>query len=304
MKQERDIFVISDLHMGDGGQRDNFSFENPDREEQLEKLLRYVEDENGELIVLGDLFEFWQSSVARVLMERKKWLDRFAAMNATYIVGNHDIDLQAFIKDDGSVACEFLGHRFFNNMKKGPVQRTIGGKEFVFMHGHEVDGFNSGELPGWGRIMAIFAGLVEDKFKSPKLWSGEYIEEALEKLGELVLPLWNLLKDKYGKYLKATADICDPKDGLTPVQNPSRIRGLIEKYRTYCANNGYDVAIVGHTHQAGKLENESWYFNSGSWAKDNNEFLTIAPNGNIQFYQWTEGKAQLCEPVIKNVQER
>lgn len=39
------IFVISDLHMGDGGARDNFALNN--REEQLGLFLDYVASQQG-----------------------------------------------------------------------------------------------------------------------------------------------------------------------------------------------------------------------------------------------------------------
>ncbi len=290
MSHGGDIFVISDLHMGDEGQRDNFSFENPGREEQLEKFLKYVQDEKGEIIILGDLFEFWQASIACVLMKRKNWLDRFAGMNATYIVGNHDIDLQAFIKDDGSVACEFLGHRFFNNMEKGPVQRTIGDKKFVFMHGHEVDSFNSGESPSWGRILAIFAGIFEEKNGGPMLSSGESVEEELAKFGEWALRVWHYFaKKKVKKNINTEVTTRNPKNELTPAQNPSRASEMLEKYREYSRENKCDIIVAGHTHQPGHYDD--WYYNSGCWVKEVNNFIRITGNGEIGVWQWIDGKA-------------
>jgi UDP-2,3-diacylglucosamine pyrophosphatase LpxH len=50
----RDIFVISDLHLGDGGARDNF--EMGKKTPQLRAFLDHVGSEGGELFVLGDLF--------------------------------------------------------------------------------------------------------------------------------------------------------------------------------------------------------------------------------------------------------
>ena len=82
------------LHMGDGGARDNFPL--GDREKQLNLFLDYVGSQQGELIILGDLFDFWQMNLSKIVMKHMPLLDRLAAMNATYVVGNHDADFDAF----------------------------------------------------------------------------------------------------------------------------------------------------------------------------------------------------------------
>ena len=68
MPDDRPIFVISDLHIGDGGPRDNFGHKDSDRPGQLTEFLAHVKRENGKLIIIGDLFEFWQASFSKVIM--------------------------------------------------------------------------------------------------------------------------------------------------------------------------------------------------------------------------------------------
>ena len=94
MADNHPIFVISDLHMGDGGPRDNFPLDN--REKELGLFLDYVASQQGELIILGDLFEFWQMNLSKIVMKHLPLLDRLAAMNATYVLGNHDADFDQF----------------------------------------------------------------------------------------------------------------------------------------------------------------------------------------------------------------
>ena len=160
MDSNRPIFVMSDLHMGDGGARDNFAVGDRERERSL--FLDYVAQEQGNLIVLGDLFEFWQMNLSKIVMFRKPLLDRLATMNATYVLGNHDADL------DGFVGTGFLPHPLFQRMC-GPFERQIGGKRFKFMHGHEVDPVNTGDEPKWDRVFCIIAGMAEDKNGSPRI---------------------------------------------------------------------------------------------------------------------------------------
>ncbi|MHC5213875.1 MAG: metallophosphoesterase, partial [Planctomycetota bacterium] len=138
MTAEKDIFVVSDLHIGDGGPRDNFSVDS--KAQKFDCFLDYVEDCGADLFVLGDLFEFWQANISRVLVHRLPLIDRLARMKAVYVVGNHDADFEHLI------GREILAHPFFDRMS-GPFERVIANKRFKFMHGHELDPFNRDGTP-------------------------------------------------------------------------------------------------------------------------------------------------------------
>lgn len=282
---EQNIFVISDLHIGDGGPRDNFAVGG--RNAEFRSFLDYVSDENGELVILGDLFEFWQASVGKVLITHKEILDRLDELKATYVIGNHDADLQALIGTD------LLNHPFFQRMT-GPYERTIEGKRYRFMHGHEVDDFNKGDIPSWGRMMAIFAGICEDKNGSPTLGNGT-VEGALSWIGELLLKAWKWLANRFAT--DKSKKTKSAKGELTPAQNPDREQEMLRLYSEDRQARGYDIAVVGHTHIAKAVD--GWYFNSGSWAGPANEFLLIAPSGQIKLGKWQNGTA-LFEPISRN----
>ena len=284
----KSIFVVSDLHLGDRGPRDNFAV--GDREVQFGKFLDFVEAQNGELIIAGDLFEFWQISFSRILVARKGLLDRLAKMGAVYIVGNHDADLNAFIREPA----EFLAHPFFRTMS-GPVDRIIGGKAFRFMHGHEVDSFNRADSPSWGRILTIVAGIFEDRNGSTVLKNGQTVEEALEGVGEKLLRLWNWLVNVFKKPVSGGSSP-SPSRELTPAQNSDRADEMLMKYRQDKQREGYDVAIVGHTHQPGHIG--EWYVNSGAWVGSTNDFLRIDHNGTVHVFAWTNGKAVANDRAI------
>ena len=288
MSRERATFVISDLHMGDGGPRDNFSVGN--RESEFAQFLNYVTAEGGELLILGDLFEFWQVGLGRAIVNRRKLLDRLADMGAVYVLGNHDVDLRAFV----GTASDFISHPFFKNMCD-KFDRAINGSTFRFMHGHEVDPFNKGDSPGWGRILTIFAGIFEDKNGSPILAGGETVEGALESFGENMLRLWNWLVNKLKKSVSG-GDSPSPKNELTPAQNPDRAEEMLLAYWQDRKANGYDVAVVGHTHVPGRIGD--WYFNSGSWVGATNDFLRIASDGKVRLYKWEGGKAISCDKEL------
>ncbi len=291
MPDDRSIFVISDLHIGDGGPRDNFGHKDSDRPGQLTEFLAHVKRENGELIIIGDLFEFWQASLSKVIMHNLPLLDQLAELEPKYVLGNHDADLKDFIGVD------MLAHPFFKSMS-GRLTRTIGGKSFRFMHGHEVDEFNKGDAPGWGRMLAIFAGIFEEKNKSPMLPEGESVEEVLSKFGESLLQVWNWLVNTFKKSVSG-GDAPNPKNELTPAQNQDRVSQMMQEYDEDRSTNGYDMVIVGHTHQPGRRED--WYFNTGSWVTSDdsrNNFVRIEPDGNVAVFNWIDGYAEPNTTVV------
>jgi UDP-2,3-diacylglucosamine pyrophosphatase LpxH len=287
MADNHTIFVISDLHMGDGGARDNFPL--GDREKQLSVFLDYVASRQGELIILGDLFEFWQMNLSKTVMTHRPLLDRLAKMNATYVVGNHDADL------DGFVGTGFLAHPLFQRMCR-PFERQIGGKRFKFMHGHEVDPINKGDEPGKGRICCIVAGMFEDGNKSPVYPNGTYVEDDLEKIGDSLLGPWTAFVSRISRFFRL-GGLGLAAEHLTPAQNADRARGMLDLYRRDKETNGYDVLVAGHTHQPGRVGN--WYFNSGTWARNANSFVEIASCGYAAVFDWIDGRPVPNNAVLK-----
>ncbi|MDN5279947.1 MAG: UDP-2,3-diacylglucosamine hydrolase [Clostridiales bacterium] len=74
LNADKDIFVISDLHLGDHGKRDNFTVKGKDKDgneidrlELLNEFLDMVEKRDGQLVIVGDLFEFWQANIGEVI---------------------------------------------------------------------------------------------------------------------------------------------------------------------------------------------------------------------------------------------
>ncbi|MCJ7543407.1 MAG: UDP-2,3-diacylglucosamine diphosphatase [Phycisphaerae bacterium] len=279
----KDIFVISDLHMGDGGPRDNFAC--GDHRQQLMGFLDYVEKEGGELIILGDLFEFWQMNLARILIYEKNRpvIERLGELQASYVIGNHDIDLVGFVDEP------LLSPALFNHLSR-PFTLTINGKTFHFMHGHEVDPYNKGENPGKGRILTIVAAMGEDLAASPMLGDQYAVEVILEKAGSWMLGwlkrrLWGLL---YLFGVRSTAI----KNKLSPAKDLTRAREMLGHYKrlweeSQTDDRKYDKLIVGHTHERGYIGD--WYYNTGSWGDNGETYIRISPSGDVQVFDWNKG---------------
>lgn len=249
------VYAISDLHMGDGGPRDNFAY--GDREKQLASFLDMVEDNAGRLVICGDLFELWQSNMSKVLTKRVSLLDRLAKMEATYILGNHDADLRYFVGQSG-----WLTHPFFERMCLGCCLNK-GGRSFRFLHGHEADPYCVGNTPGLGRITAIYTGLREDRNGGPMLDKYRTVEARSLGRMEWLVSKWNWLLDKPDRFVEIN-------------------RNLHDLYlKADC-----DVLITGHTHQPGRLC--TWNYNCGTWAEHTNSYVCINDSGTVGVFDWVD----------------
>ncbi len=283
MMQQKSIIIVSDLHMGDGGPRDNFAADG--KELQFSLFLDYVRRQEAELIILGDLFEFWQANVGRVLVHRMPLIERFAELNATYVVGNHDADLADL------VGTGLLNHPFFERMS-GPFTRTIGHRTFRFVHGHEVEPYNRDGRPRWGRILAILGGIIEDRKGSPLLSAGGLTEKTLLRIGRSFMWLWNNSVNLFEKAPPGESPH-SVSESLTPTQDPDRVKGIMALYQKDRRQMGYDYLVAGHTHKAGMFGR--WYANSGCWVGLRNNFLQITPDGQVHVWEWNNGRAVLIE---------
>ena len=79
--------IISDLHLGDGSNADDFG--NND-----DKLIKLIKKENPDKLILnGDIFECWQFKMRKIEIAHKKIIDFFNSIDTIYIKGNHDYSL-------------------------------------------------------------------------------------------------------------------------------------------------------------------------------------------------------------------
>lgn len=192
--------MVSDLHIGDHGPRDNFtnidlvteSGELVSRPGQFGLFLDMVKRDGGNLLIIGDMFELWQSNVGDVLSKNIGLLDELAGLeNLLIILGNHDMDLY------GLVACRELrlqdAHPIFSKIHvsgKTPGDsrkifiRKFGDMTYGFIHGNEIDHYNSSSVPGVGRAITILAGIIEDAVGGPYLPKSKKLveEDLLEKV--------------------------------------------------------------------------------------------------------------------------
>ena len=246
-------FAVSDLHAADRGPRDNFCYDG--REERFNKFLDFVESDKGRLLILGDLFDWWQVPVGSAVMAYLPLLNRLAAMGAVWVVGNHDAALAPLIGTTLMPA-----HPLFA-MACRPFMEEIGGKPFAFLHGHEADPYCSDVNPGTGEITAIISGMLEDRNKGPFTRNHHAVEDQFVGTLEGALTLWRTLTFQHGRQAEMVAGV--------------------ERYRI---DRGATAVVYGHTHNPGRIEDH--HFNTGSWARDHDTFVRIDDDGTAGVWEW------------------
>ncbi|MBN2316064.1 MAG: metallophosphoesterase [Sedimentisphaerales bacterium] len=261
--------------MGDGSPKDNFKCDK--KQTLLQSFLDYVDKEEGELIILGDFLELWGHRLESVIGKQGPLLDRLADMKAVFVPGNHDAELLSWENMSKPP------HVFFEATNR-PFVRTIRGKRFKFMHGHEADPFVQGNMKTLARALAAYTPVLALERTILTLSNDVVVDVALE-LGENVLRLWDWITGNLKRTFQECCSVV-PNDTLAVSKRRIRTRKMLTRYYQDKGRDLYDVAIVGHTHKPGRFGD--WYFNSGSWTGRTNNFLCISPDGRVEVSDWDE----------------
>lgn len=236
------IYAVSDLHLGDRGPRDNFN----SREKEFQTFLDFVDRDSADLVICGDLFEWWQCSLGRTLKAYADLLSRLCEMEAMWVQGNHDgllVDLPYFD----------LGYSLPDAFPADSLVKEIGGLTFRFSHGHQYDPYCNTVNPGTGELAAIAAGLIEDRR------AGEPGVETRFLGGlESIARVWQgfLLQDDRKR--NVVAEALEDGPGV--------------------------VHVLGHTHEAGEVAGR--LYNCGCWVEDRNTFVRVEDDGTAAVYEW------------------
>jgi len=129
------IVVISDVHLAEKSK--DKKVERDDRE--FLAFLNHVKDDllsdGGDLVILGDLIDFWRRDFAKALMEMEEVISVFTSfkddVKVHYIVGNHDYYMLRLK--------ETLSESFpFENVAEC-IRLREGGERFFFTHGYQLE---------------------------------------------------------------------------------------------------------------------------------------------------------------------
>ncbi|MEM6626416.1 MAG: UDP-2,3-diacylglucosamine diphosphatase [Pseudomonadota bacterium] len=222
----RSIF-ISDVHLGSKGC-------------QADALCAFLKTNTSEkLYLVGDIIDGWRlkkkwywpqahtNVIRRILTASKRGTD------VTYIIGNHDEFLRAFLRFRLS-----FGHIAVCNRT---THTGADGKTYLVVHGDMFDGMmrtNRKWIMFLGDSAYNFMLSVNTKLNTVRCWMG--------------LPYWSLSNALKKRTKRALNYIHKFEDHVAD----------------YCRRKGYDGAICGHIHVAEMREIEGIaYMNDGDWVE-------------------------------------
>lgn len=278
------LFVVSDLHMGNGSSLDQFK--RAEAEPLFLDLLDYVTDQEGQLIIAGDLLELWRFPLTEVIDHRQRLLERLAQMHPVYITGNHDFGAASAPKDQGHPLLLCI---------RSPLTVPIGDRRFRFMHGHEQDPLinrrvYSQTVPGF--LYPAFS--LKDRMCR---WTGDLLPNLFLEGSERALGFLHGLRGSPLHRIHPALRHGRKWPRRRPGQTV-RTQKMLSRYHYDRDKNDYDVAVVGHSHKAGQYGD--WYFNSGCWIGETHSFLRIWPDGHVEVFDWEDGGHRPSQIVARN----
>ncbi|MCB9760800.1 MAG: metallophosphoesterase [Alphaproteobacteria bacterium] len=292
------VYVISDLHLGDGGPTDIFLA----KDRHLLRFLEKVEAEDATLIVAGDAIDFSQAWLfTRILRAHGKVLGGFSRLAAqgrmTYILGNHDHDL-----------------RFYQDVLNIPVvHHALIGDDIFVTHGYEYDPVIGPDLHV-SELKTRIHHVLERAL-------GRWIRLPLQHFYNLPnrVAFWAfhksvLLMRARGRFLaRVTGDDSFLRKINVEIEYWTRAQlgdpaSMFRPAVTALEQGPYRVLVCGHSHLPGVVHTPSGrvYANTGSWTFNSSTYLRIAPEG-LEVRDWLSGRAytdRLYRPLLDGVLER
>ncbi len=279
---ERRIYLISDLHLGDGTRGD--AFLGKDRE--LLALLAQVREENAHLVIVGDAIDFHQAwSISRVLSAHSRLLGELSRLaqsdqhGVTYIWGNHDYDIS-----------------LFKGLFHFDICSTLCiGDEVLVRHGYEYDPFigpNLDQTHVATRIHHLIERLLDTWIRLPlenfytfenrlAFWVAHKIALAIRARDDLL---------RWAGLLEGTSKTADALQYwlMNQIGNPGCLYdGVADALRT----GTHRYIVAGHSHMPGVIEvsPDRFYVNTGSWTFSSAQYA-LWEDGQLTVRDWISGK--------------
>jgi UDP-2,3-diacylglucosamine hydrolase len=238
------VYIVSDTHLGAVSR---------ERERAFVRWLTHAGEAASELIINGDLFDFWfeYKSViprghTRVLGALAELVD--AGVPVRFVGGNHDWWGGTFLEEE-------IGLR----VHREPITLELAGRRAFIGHG---DGLGAGDL-GY-RMLKI---LLRSRLTR---WGFRWIHPDV------------------GAWLAGHASVTKELEGKTTESQLRRSAHLEawarEKLR---AEPDLDLVVLGHTHLPKLIEVEPkrFYVNAGDWV-NNKSFVVLSDGGAPRLEEW------------------
>ena len=275
------IWLVSDIHLGDGSPCDTFM----GKDLEFMAFLERAREARAHLVVAGDIIDFHQAlSMSRVLRAHGRVigeLSRYADdLGLTYIWGNHDHDIRLYR--------DLLRFRVCSRLEIG--------EGILVQHGYEYDPWIGSHLEASHRATVIHH-LVERVLKT---WVRLPLENFYTRANRL--SFW--LTHKSALVVAARARVLDAL-GLKAAAEESRkasrywahnqlgdAAGMFENMRAALLAGPYRFLVTGHSHLPGKvrLGPDRSYVNTGSWTFNSSSYA-VWDGRDFVVRDWITGRS-------------
>lgn len=281
---DRLLISIPDMHLLEKGPNDDFLDSKPQHEQRFREFLHFLYDLKKELgdditvIQVGDMYDLWQAKGNTNLIHEAyvETLGDLEQVAPVYVIGNHDIDLYQWYKEQGQTF----------NRKWRWLYPGDGKPKILFEHGFQADFANN--QSSWsgvvGREITRIVGYME--YLNPD------VDLILGGAWDSVSRLFGI----YNEYLSPNATRPTEKDAS---RQHEYTKYYIERMRAYNKGDTEDhhgpadlyVTIIGHTHTArlvsrpGEGERMLYLLDCGSWVNGGHEFGVVIGN-ELAVCQW------------------
>lgn len=258
------LICIPDVHLLERSRNDDFIDSQPDHEQRFLDFLYFLQDLKGKMkakirvIQIGDLYDLWQARGNTNLIHEAyvNVLGNLEKVDPVYVIGNHDIDLYEWYRNEGQTF-----NRKWRWLYPGDRKPTI-----LFEHGFQADFANNQD--SWsgaiGREISRIVGYME------------YLDPDIDVI---LGGAWDSVTRMFSIY----------NAGLSPNRDPDRDKFHHHEYTTYYFermqkyNQGdtedthgpadLSLTVIGHTHMARLVSrpiaaNRNFYLISTSWIAD------------------------------------
>ncbi len=253
---DRLVFLVSDIHLGDGSPSDTFL----GKDRELIAFLDKARAAGAHLVVAGDIIDFHQAwSMSRVLRAHGKVigeLSRYADdLGVTYIWGNHDHDIS-----------------LFRDLLRFDVCSSLEiGDQVLVQHGYEYDPWIGPHLEAshvatqvhhlLERVLNTWIRLPLENFYTPSNRLAFWLTHKLA----LGMQVREVVLKRLGLHRAAEAG----RKALNywAHNQMGDAAGMFENIRTTLTTGPHRFLVTGHSHLPGRvpLGPDRTYVNTGSW---------------------------------------
>lgn len=271
--------VISDTHFGSG-------LSTLSDAKKMEQLIWEIWRYGGgcdELVLLGDVFDFWRARPERAIRESRPFLRKLSELDLkmTYVVGNHDHHLVVMNRESNLLERVARGDLFSLytpclawglvidglafEMHYPMCVTRIAGKNLLFAHGHHLGGdqaFSVQVVKGLRKLSGEQITPADLEMLMTYAYEGIYRSSSVGEMMELEERLWKASD----LFKKVKTGIFGSK--YTPVER--QYDSILKFIRDHYPGK-VDAFIYGDTHRAGLFRKDGGPLavNTGSFTHEN-----------------------------------